>query len=68
MEKHIINGMAVLNCQVCSEGTEQEALDWINITNPPGTTRNEWVTSNEKGSKPIQCEKYKERKHYIFFC
>lgn len=67
MNQHILTQNKLLCAQVCSEGSEEEALDWLRRENPAGTSNN-WQHSNEEGHAPAKCEKYPERTHYMFIC
>jgi hypothetical protein len=67
MEKHILTKYGLINAQVCSEGTWDEALDWIQRVNPAGTSNN-WKKDERAEVKPVQCAQYPERTHYIFIC
>ena len=67
MQKHILTKMTLLNAQVCSEGTWDEALEWIRSENPAGTTSN-WVKDESEEMKPVKCDNYEGRTHYIFNC
>ena len=67
MEKHLLTKTTLLNAQVCSEGTWDEALAWIQRTNPAGTSNN-WQKDGRPEVKPVQCADYPERTHYIFKC
>jgi hypothetical protein len=67
MEKHILTINGILNAQVCSDGTWDEALEWIRTTNPAGTSNN-WVKDERPEVAPVTCESYPERTHYIFTC
>lgn len=67
LEPHILTHMKLLSAQVCSTGTEDEALEWLQRTNPAGTTNN-WQKEDRPEAAPIHCEKYPERTHYLFTC
>lgn len=67
MEKFILTKNGLLDAQVCTEVTYDEALDWIRNTNPAGT-QNNWG-KNEKGNfAPVKCGSHPERTHYMFIC
>lgn len=51
--------------QVCSRGSEDEALACLRSDNPAGT-RNNWIKSDDTQHKPVQCADYPNRKHYVF--
>ena len=65
--KHILTRNSLLNCQVCSEGSWDEALDWVRQTNPAGTQKN-WSKDERPEVAPVRCEKFPERTHYVFTC
>lgn len=67
MEKHILTKNGLLNAQVCSEGTYDEALAWIQKENPAGTSKN-WSKNGEGAFAPITCKDHPERTHYMFIC
>ena len=67
MDQHILTRMTFLNAQVCSSGTWDEALEWIRISNPAGTTNN-WLKDEDPALAPVKCSQYPERTHYIFNC
>ena len=67
MEKHIMTKMGLLNAQVCSEGTLEEALAWLRASNPAGTSNN-WGKDERPEVSPVKCADYPERTHYIFTC
>ena len=67
MEKHILTKNKLVDAQVCSEGTYDEALEWIRTENPAGT-HNNWQMNREEKFAPVKCEKYPERTHYMFVC
>lgn len=67
MEKHIMTKMGLLNAQVCSEGTWDEALEWLQKKNPAGTSNN-WQKDDRAEVAPVKCKDHPERTHYIFTC
>lgn len=67
MEKHELTRMTALCAQVCSEGTEEEALAWVRYRHQAGTTNN-WCKSDHDEHKPVVCADYPDRKHYVFIC
>ncbi len=67
MEKHILTYNGLCDAQVCSEGTYDEALDFITTTNPAGTDNN-WMKNEEDTFAPVQCDEHTERTHYMFKC
>ena len=67
MKKHMMTMMNLLHAQVCSEGNYNEALEWLRVSNPAGTSNN-WQKDERPKVAPIKCEKHTERKHYLFVC
>lgn len=67
MDKHILTKNGLLDAQVCSEGTYDEALEFIRNDNPAGT-KNNWSKNLEGPFAPVKCESYPERTHYMFIC
>lgn len=67
MEKHILTKNGLMDAQVCSEGTYDEALEWIQSTNPAGTSNN-WGKNGGGNFAPIKCADHPERTHYMFSC
>ncbi len=67
MEKHILTMQKLLDAQVCSEGTYDEATDFIR-TNYPAGTENNWLKNEEGNFAPLTCADYSERTHYMFIC
>jgi len=67
MKKHILMKVGLLNAQVCSEGTYDEALDWLQKSNPAGTVNN-WQKDERKEVAPVKCADDSKRTHYIFEC
>ena len=60
--------------QVCAEKdcTDQELLDHANIHNPSGTSQG-WgevarEDCEESRMRPVQCEEYEDRFHFILIC
>ncbi len=62
-------GPLMLLCyqRVCSDGTEQETLDWLRTTSPAGTSNN-WQICNEANKRPVPCADNPNRTHYMFTC
>ncbi len=56
-----------LGIQVCSSLSEKEALKWVKLNSPAGTTNN-WGMSNDEAHKAVVCASDKNRKHYVFTC
>lgn len=67
MDKHTITLESVLSIQVCSEGTREEALEWLQENSPAGTTGN-WQVDERKNVAPVQCADDATRMHYVFKC
>jgi len=60
--------VGILNSQVCSDGTWDEALEWIRRTNPAGT-QNNWSKDERPEVAPVPCASNPHtRKHYVFKC
>ena len=68
MEKHIKIRTSLLQVQVCSEGTEYEALAWVRTRHPAGTENNWQIDDNRERSEPVQCGDHPPRMHYLFIC
>ncbi len=67
MKEHILTQMTILQAQVCSSGTWEEALDWIRLYNPAGTSNN-WGKDERPEVAPVACKEHPLRMHYIFVC
>jgi hypothetical protein len=67
MDKHILLVNSLLDARVCSEGTYDEALEWIRRVNPAGT-QNNWDKHEDGTFAPIKCADNPERTHYMFSC
>jgi hypothetical protein len=67
MEKHIITHVGLLDAQVCSEGTYDEALTFIQSVHPAGTSNN-WQKNSKGKFAPVTCADHPERTHYMFLC
>lgn len=67
MDKHILTRNGIVQAQVCSEGTYDEALEWINSENPAGTEAN-WGKDEAPGMAPVKCADDPMRTHYMFIC
>ncbi len=67
MEKHILTKNGIIDAQVCSEGTYDEALAYIQSQNPAGTENN-WSKNEEGNFAPVKCASHPERTHYMFVC
>ena len=66
--KNEIIYMDLLNVRVCSEGTWDEALEWLRSTNPAGTSNNWEKKTEPKEALPVACVNGKGRTHYTFIC
>lgn len=67
METHILTKNGLLDAQVCSAGTYDEALAFIQGTNPAGT-QNNWQKNEGGNFAPVKCADNPERTHYMFIC
>lgn len=67
MEMHILTKTSILQAQVCSTGSWDEALEWLRHYNPAGT-QNNWQKDERSCVAPVQCSDHPERTHYIFNC
>jgi hypothetical protein len=67
MEKYILIGSGIFDVRVCAEATYDEALDWLQRTNPAGT-QNNWSKNGDGAFAPIVCADHPERTHYMFDC
>jgi len=56
----------LLNC-VCGNGNAEEAEKWIRTNHPAGASGN-WHLATEKNRRPVPCDKFPERTHYMFVC
>lgn len=66
-ERHVVTGFSLLNIQVCSEGTLEEALEWVRRNHPAGTSNN-WQKDDRPEAAPITCADDEGRTHYLFEC
>jgi hypothetical protein len=64
---HLLLQNTMLQCIVCSSGTEQEALAWVQACNPAGTQHN-WQIDERPIFRPIPCQDGGGRNHYCFSC
>jgi hypothetical protein len=67
MNKHEITRQGFLQCQVCSTGTWDEALEWLQANSPAGTENN-WQKDERECVAPVKCQDHPERTHYVFNC
>lgn len=67
MENNIVTKMSLLNIQVCSSESYDEALEWVRLNDPAGTTNN-WQKDERPEVAPVSCDSFSDRKHYIFTC
>lgn len=54
-------------CRVCSNGTWDEALDWLRRPTPAGTSNN-WQKDEDPKCAPLTCPSDSTRTHYMFVC
>ena len=66
-EKHELIGNRIFQARVCSEGTWDEALEWIRQTNPAGT-QNNWQKHKGDAFIPVKCSDNPDRWHFMFEC
>ncbi len=66
-EEHQVTKMSLFDIQVCSTGTEDEALAWVRDACPAGTSRN-WQKQEDPNLAPIACANGNGRKHYVYNC
>jgi hypothetical protein len=64
---HELTKMSMLQAQVCSDGTWDEALEWLRKTNPSGTSNN-WQKDERACVAPVVCASNPDRHHYVFDC
>lgn len=67
LEEHVLTKNGVLDAQVCSTGTYDEALVWIRYYNPAGTANN-WGKNEDGPFAPVKCARDSTRTHYMFIC
>lgn len=67
METHVITKMGLVDAQVCSAGTYDEALEYLRRTSPAGTENN-WQKNEEGSFAPLPCADDPGRTHYMFIC
>lgn len=67
MDKHVLIANGVFDARVCSEGNYDEALEFIQNTNPAGTSLN-WQKHDEGAFAPAKCAEDPKRTHYMFQC
>ena len=67
MEKHILTKFGIIDAQVCSEETYDEALDFIRTQYAAGTENN-WQKNEEGPFAPVKCADNPSRTHYMFIC
>jgi hypothetical protein len=65
--KHVITFEKILNIQVCSAGTQEEALHWLRTEREAGT-QNNWQIDKRECVAPVKCLEDPTRTHYIFTC
>ncbi len=65
--QHEVTRVTLLNAQVCSAGTWDEALEFICRENPAGTRHN-WKKDERPELAPVVCADDPKRRHYVFCC
>lgn len=63
LERHIVLLVGVFDARVCSEGSYDEALEFLQRTSPAGTENN-WQKHDEGTFAPVKCATHPERTHY----
>ena len=60
----------LFNIRVCSDGSEDETLEWVKIHSPSGTEGNwdKWDYVKYPNKKPVECSRGGGCKHYMFGC
>lgn len=58
---------SLLNCQVCSDLSEEEALEWVKKVMPAGTSLN-WCLTHDPKIEAVNCANGGGRKHYVYVC
>jgi len=58
----------IFNARVCSDGTWDEALEWLRLNNPAGTSDNWQKKDNLPQALPVVCANNPGRTHYMFVC
>jgi len=64
---HIILLIGVFDARVCSAGSYDEALEFLQRESPAGTANN-WQKHDEGSFAPMKCKSHPERTHYMFQC
>lgn len=64
MSTHILHRKLYNQVEVCSEGTAEEALEWLKTRLEPTTLR--WSRAKGKKNRPLNCCHKPNRKHYVF--
>jgi len=67
-EHHQLIYSDILNARVCSDGTWNEALEWLRATNPAGTQNNWQKKDGLPQALPVKCADNPARAHYMFIC
>jgi len=65
--KHEITMVKVVDAQVCSTGTWDEALEYLQRKYPSGTLLN-WQKNEKPEFAPLPCANGGGRTHYMFVC
>ncbi len=65
--QNTLTRMNLLQAQVCSSGSWDDALDWLRATNPAGT-QNNWQKDERPEVAPVACADDAKNTHYVFVC
>lgn len=66
-ELHEVTKMTIMDIQVCSLASEDDALAWVRGACPAGTKGN-WQKQQDKILAPVACANGGGRTHYVFSC
>lgn len=67
LNPHIIIKVGIFDARVCSVGSYDEALEFIQRKSP-ARTMNNWQKHDDGPYAPVKCETHPERTHYMFQC
>jgi hypothetical protein len=67
MASHVLNHLGLCDAQVCSTGSSDDALEWLEANWPAGT-RNGWSKAEGDAYAPVKCAALTDRTHYMFHC
>lgn len=56
------------NARVCSSGTWDDALEWVRLHHPAGTSNNWQKKTEPESAMPVICANDPKKKHYMFIC